>query len=181
MRLRESTRRLNSPAGKELREVMAALERRLASAHEDLRKEQDGHRVEKRRAQQLEATLADSREEIARLQMLLSVAEADVCKEKARKAEPSESALRIQEELDAVKAKLAKAQESSESFERLLHAATDVAKEEAAAAATKLEKCGAQDIHIHVFHAGQARLRLVFVITYRVLCVCTCGQMCVEK
>jgi hypothetical protein len=136
VRLRESTRRLNSPAGKELRDVIAALERRLASAHEDLRSEQDGHRLEKRKAQQLESSVADSREEIARLQMLLSVAEADLCKEKAKHLEPNDSIHRMQEELNATKAKCSKSHETSESFERQLHAA----KDEATAAASKLEK-----------------------------------------
>lgn len=83
---------------------------------QELRNEQDEHRVEKRRAQALESTVKNLKEEISDLQIQLTATEADLIKERNKFAQPSEAVLRAQDAIDALEIKLKKSEDSAQMY-----------------------------------------------------------------
>ena len=100
VRLRERTRMLEGPAGKDMSMTIAALEERLARANEDMRNEQDEHRATKKRVKQLQAEAESAEEEMTRLKIVAMAAEDDL--KRIRNAGPGEALLRSQEEITSL-------------------------------------------------------------------------------
>jgi hypothetical protein len=100
VRLRERTRMLEGPAGKDMSMTIAALEERLARANEDMRNEQDEHRATKKRVKELQAEAENAEEEVTRLKIVAMAAEEDL--KRIRNAGPGEALLRSQEEITSL-------------------------------------------------------------------------------